>query len=432
MQLIGRRNVLASLGLGAGAYLLTPMGRQLVREAHAQAPPRRFVLFIGGGGFGPEYWPKKGASETDFTLDAAMAPLEPFKDQLLFMERFSNPLTPNLHGNGGNFLTLGGSISFDCHVANTLGKGAPIKFLNICGREVDDSDPQITHSRDGAGSVPAVLNPLKAYDSIFGNFTAPAASGPAPSDLLAQDRSVLDGVRADVTRLAARLAGSERAKLDQYLTSLRDLERQLGDLGKARGACAAPARPPATIYAQGRRAPRKPIYEAFTEIATAALVCGLVRVVTYITPEGELDWMPLERPDGLQGSQAFVGTHQMWHGKGTRGDHHRFYQFQYGNLAAVRNRLAAVREGNGTMADNTLLMNMSSTGGPHHNGWHDHYLLLVGSLGGKIRAGRYLSSPKMARSVTDPLVAVAQALGVETEKFGSAGLNKGAFPGVVS
>jgi hypothetical protein len=435
MSFLGRRKLFRTLGLGAGAYLLAPMRRQLVREARGQAPPKRLVIYGTGGGFPPEYWPKPGATDDAFTLGESLAPLEPWKSELLFLERFYNPFGANLHGNGMNHMltmvpqmgtgesALPGGISLDRLLAKTISKDTPILSLNLSCHEVDDSDPQVTYSADGpAQKVPPALDPLKTFDAIFGSGGRPDAPAAASTqDLLAQDRSLLDAIRADVAKASGSLAGPERAKLDQYLTSMRDLEKQLGAVAEARVSCKAPARPPADVYAMGRRSPKSPVYEAMLNIACTALVCGMTRVLVFLTREGELTFLP-----------GAPGFHQMWHGKGTPEMHRAYYRFHYGNMALLRQRLAAAGEGSGTMADQTLFMNVNDCGGPHHNGSNDYYVLLLGRLGGRLRAGRYVASPKMQRSMSDVFVTVANALGVPLQQFGDPKHNRGVLPGLLA
>lgn len=428
-----RRHLLAGAGLGAGALFLEPMRRTLIREALGQTSPRLF-FYITGGGFPPEYWPKRGATERDFTLDEAMSPLSPLKDKLVFVERLFNPHAPHLHGNSScAFLTLTApsgdeetaqptSASFDRVVARTLSRGAAIASLNVCTHEVDDSDPQLTVSSDGANAkVPAHLNPIKAFESIFGGG---GTSSMPVMDLLAADRSVLDAVRGDVSKVSAGLAGLERMKLEQYLTSLRELEKQLGDLVTARGSCEAPARPASSVYSGGRRSPKKPVYDAFLSLTATAVACGLTRVVTFLAAEGELDFLPLEG-----GGQC--GTHQMWHGSGTANDHRRYYQYQFGNLAALHGRLSSFKEGSGSVADTTLFVNLNLNCGPHHNGNNDYYAMLLGTLGGKLHGGRHLNFTRGARSMADLLVALSALVGAPMTSFGQSSLNKGPLPGLV-
>lgn len=449
MHLIGRRNFLSSLGLGVGAYLLSPIHKQLISEALGQPQSRRrLFLYLTQGGFAPAsedhegYWPTPGADANAFTLGPAMTPLEPYRDELLFAESFYNPYNKHLHGNGFSTTTcisdLGNGeekqpagISFDRWVAKSIGANAPILSLNLCPHEVDDSDPQHTLSADGPKAiVPPMLNPVKAFAQIFGN-AAPndPNAGAAAEAKLARDKSVLDALAGDISKMSSRLAGAEKAKLDQYLTSVRDLEKQIGELAAAQTDCQALTPPPGNIYDQGRRSPREPVYKALVDIGVNAMACGLTQVVTFFAAEGGLDFMPLERPDG---DVKFCGSHQMWHGKGSPNDHLQYYRFQFANMADVRKRLGGFGEGDGSIADSTLLLNFCVNGGPHHNGQDRYFAVFVGKLGGRLKSGRYLAFPRAQRSMADVFLTAGHALGVQGTSFGSPELKSALLPGVVA
>lgn len=425
----------------------------MLSEAMGQPQTRRrLFLYMTGGGFPPAYeddgvdhegyWPKPGANPAAFDLGPSMPALEPYKSEVLFLESFYNPYNKHLHGNGFSTttcvpdqgdgeLSVPSAISFDRWVAKGIGAQAPILSLNLCTHEVDDSDPQLTLTADGPKAiVPPMLNPVKTFAQIFGNVKPGDNSGQEATTLrLAQDKSVFDAVVGDIDKMNKSLAGAEKAKLDQYLTSIRDLEKQMKDLATAQTGCSAPAAPPANIYSEGRKSPKKPVVEAMLGIGINAMACGLTQVVTFYSSEGDLDFMPL---DAQGGDAKFCGSHQMWHGKGSRADHIRYYQYQFANMAEVRKRLGTFSEGSGSVADHTLLMNFCVTGGPHHNGQDEYYAVLLGKLAGKLGTGRYLKFAKEQRSMADVFLTAAQALGMQANSFGSAELKSATLPGVLT
>ena len=126
------------------------------------------------------------------------------------------------------------------------------------------------------------------------------------------------------------------------------------------------------------------------ELAAAAIVAGLTNVVTL-------------RPDTLGAQYQKLGTgslglHQIGHGAGV-GDltspqlRRRIVNYHMKLIAKMAKRFASIREGNGTMLDNTLIVYTSCAGGQHHAGNIDWPFLTVGGVGGKLKTGRYIQYP---------------------------------------
>jgi hypothetical protein len=98
-------------------------------------------------------------------------------------------------------------------------------------------------------------------------------------------------------------------------------------------------------------------------------------------------------------------------------------------VADMWKRLKAAPEGNGSMADSSLLMLVNTGGGVHHGGAGSHAMVLVGSAGGAIKSGRYLSYAKGKHCIGDAYASIATAMGVPTEKFGDKSV--GPLPGLL-
>src|SRR4051812_9214996 len=135
MHLIGRRNLLAGLGLGAGSHLLGSMWKTMLPEAlGAAALPKRLVLFTSCNGFLERFWTCPARSETDFDLMPIFAPLAAYKQNLVIASKFHNPFSHANHGNQMATLTVTespvqesqmrgppGGISLDRLIASKIG-----------------------------------------------------------------------------------------------------------------------------------------------------------------------------------------------------------------------------------------------------------------------------------------------------------------------
>ncbi|MCG5051477.1 MAG: DUF1552 domain-containing protein [Myxococcales bacterium] len=438
MNAFGRRKFIASLGLGAGSYLLHPLGNQLLAQAFA-APTPKLLMYITGGGFSPGddetagFWP---TNQAGLDFGPAMTALAPLKNKAVFLESFYNPFNKHLHGNGYSTTTMVGDtgageasqpsgVSFDRLVAKAIKGTAPITSLNLGTMEQDDNDPQHTFSADGAKAVvPPMVNPVKAFETVFGGAPNLSQGDNGAEKRLLQDKSVFDGLVKDIERMNKALASSEKAKLDQYVSSVRALETQLGEVVKTRASCSSPSAPGANIYAEGMKSAKLPVYKAMMDIAANALACGLTNTVSFLASEGSLEFMPLDSGAG------FCGEHQMWHGKGARADHLRYYNFQYGNIALLQKSLMEL--GGEALADNTLVLSFCQTGGPHHNGQDRYFALLLGNPGGRLSPGKYIQSPVGKRSMADVFMTAGAALGVAMPSFGSSDLKPSVIPGVLA
>jgi hypothetical protein len=448
MTLTGRRNFLAQMGLATGGGLLSPMVDALVQEAWGQASQpgkqKRFFLLVNGNGLHPQRYehPTSGGSELELApatpLRNVFRPLEPFKRDLLILERFYVPMDRFLHGNESAALTLQskapnrtpGGISPDRLIARAIGGNDPFLSLNFAHYDPhpQGTDPPLlfNYSADGAGKVvPPFANAVKAFNTVFGAGVVGGMPVEAAGDrraLLTRNKGILDLVRGDVARLHVRLAGPERQKLEQYLESLRELEERLGKQADGPApACAAKAAP-AALDRDKQSEINPEMLASFVDTIVSAFACRRTHVASMHVV-----------PGASHTSFRFLGDtkgHHMQCHEGNSAMIEKIDTYICGLLAGVYAGLRAFPEGNGTMADNTLCLWVNDGGGQHHNGWDDYAAVMVGSAGGALRTGRYVKFGKGQRSLADVYTTVFQAMGVPVTSFGSPSVNKGPLPGL--
>jgi hypothetical protein len=437
-----RRRFLQGLGLGLGAHLLSPIAGKLLPEALGAATParKRFILLTHGGGLLVEHYTCKQNAPGDLTLNPVMAPLEPYKKDLMVAAKLYCPHDRFLHGNGWSTTTMvprmagstddlwgrpPGGVSIDRLIAQQIGASDPFSGTLQAIAEGNGLFPAI--SSDGPGMVvPPIQSPVKAFATLFGKGLPGmpgGAAGPSPEKLLAQHKSILDGIRADVARLQGRLAPTEKAKLEQYLESLRGLERQLGQLPAPAAACTAvPAGPAANLD----RASLDPdVIAAHVDVLFNAHLCGLTHV-SHFTIHGN----------------SSPHNHYSWLGdtRGFHDDHHagdmpmiaKISSWVFTKVAQLAGKLAAAREGDGTMLDNSVVAFVNTCGGKHHGGHDTYSVITLGRAGGALRAGQLLNFPEKERSLSDAYVGIANALGVPIRSFGTPEHNKGPLPGMLA
>ncbi len=472
MHLLGRRNFLAGMGLGAGAHLLGSIFKRILPEAQGAAAPakKRFFLFTFLASFASvNYRATALRSETDFDLvPEVWGPLLPYKKDLLVLSQFYNPYDLVQHGNMWALLSVWpstkpvgttgqgspGGVSLDRFLASKLGAGYPFDSTLIC-TESDRPGPTGTgiftpFSSDARDRpFPPVTTPIKAYETYIGKGVV--SGGPNIESLLAEERSLFDLVRGDIARMSARLAATEKAKLDQYLTSLRGLEQQLGDLARSPPAtCKALPAPAGGAFYTGISTAR---LEASVDVTFHAHLCGMTPV-SYIGVASAAGEAHLSCPG--------VGNVHFQHHSHSGGQQAEFARADIKGLPGVRmidayNFRVMARlikaladtpdEGGGRMLDNSLVMYLNTGGGRHHHGQNEHPVVLAGGAGGALRTGRYLTYPGPTISagaggypvatrgpdqhcLSDVYVSVANALGVPITTFGDPKHCRGPLPGL--
>jgi hypothetical protein len=420
MRVSGRRSFVAGLGLAGLPTFLRPLGRSLV--AHAQGvTPRRLVIFVDGMGWGDRYVPS-GPDLGAAPLPPGFAPLEAYKREMLIADAFYVPDVTSSHHSG--FATLAGvggggdteppaGVTIDRYIAQQVGKGSPVASLAVAAGTLGSGRSALPVSADGPGKpFPNEVSPVAVYARLFGSGAAGAAGGTGEAAArLAQARSVLDFVRDDVARLGARLGGSEKAKLDQYLSSIREVEGQMTALESARGTCAPPPAPPAamaTIAKYKNPFTMEELAAPHVALVGTALGCGLTRVAV----------LRLMRDRDLPDRSTADGKHTLSH-EGNRDALTRIDAWHAGKVAALYQQLAKIPEAGGTVADNTLFVWLNSGGGSHHLGRNAHPLVLLDrSRRFGFRTGRFVRYTKGQRSLADFHLSVLHAFGIPDKTFG--------------
>jgi hypothetical protein len=418
-----RRKFLAGLGLGAASPLLTSIAGKLVGEALAQtagpAKFKRFFLFSGANGLLETFTAPKARGEKDFDLGPVYQPIAAYKDRLTIALRFFIPHTRDLHGSRTSTTTCvaspspktnpapPGGVSIDRYIARKIGNGDAFSSTAV-GR--GDS-----LSADGSNqSYPLIYYPEAAFAKFFGGgVPGTGGGGGFVGDFASKDKTILDWMRADAGRLNARLAAPERAKLDQYLESLRSLERQIGTRAMAQGSCKKPApsstKTPASCNGQTGTNGCGQAIEQLVDISFMAQQCGLTHV-SYLSFEGmggphiKYDWLGDPRnhhDDNHAGDLAIIQKIETW---------------WFSMIGRLANQLAQAPEGSGTMLDNSLIALVNTGGGLHHRGFNRHPLILLGGRAGS--AGRYLDYPEGKHFKGEAYASIANAFGIPTEKFG--------------
>lgn len=415
---------------GAAATVLLPLlPSALPRATWGQGftPPTRLLFYYVPNGI-QTAWFTPTAAGAGYDLKEILAPIAPVQQQVSVFTGFANLQAEDLvagdHARGtGSFLTgvpirhttgsdILNGISADQVAATGPGADALFPSLQVgiaAGANTGDCTAgySCAYTRNIAWAgpqtpLPNVTDPLVLFQRMFG---VEAGLDPATKALRALSRaSILDEVVGELGTLHARVSTDDRAKLDQYLTAVREVEVRAGSLGG--GACASgtPPSEPAS-YADH--------VAVMHELLVLALQCDLTRVATFMLGEAAsnqaYDFI------GVPGAHHAISHHQDQ--PELLAQLVKIGAWEVGQLAALVARLDETPESDGTLLDSTLLCWSSEISDGNTHSHRDLPVLLAGGGNGAHDPGRHVVvSPD--RPIADLWLTLLQAFGAEVEAFG--------------
>jgi hypothetical protein len=326
--------------------------------------------------------------------------------------------------------------SVDQIIANQIKAGTAFDSLQFgvqCDSFNTGGNKPVLKSMTYSGSN-AVLtpedNPLAMFDKLMlGNGMTPPVGGPSPADLAkirAQRQSVIDAVRGDLNALRNRIDADDRYKLEQHLQGVSEIEKQLSqpmNPGTVSG-CASPGAPSSSFADPDARKLNQnfpAILDIQNKMAVAALACNRTQVAT-------VQWSRSFSPI----VHEWVDVHSDHHTISHKSDAasidqlHRLNRWYGERFAELLGQLDAVREGNGTLLDNTVVI----WGNEAATGQHDASTMtfvMAGSCGGKLKTGRLVDMNGYDWSQL--LITVCHAMGATAvTSIGDLGMKSGDIP----
>ncbi|MBL9020515.1 MAG: DUF1552 domain-containing protein [Myxococcales bacterium] len=418
---------------GAGAMIALPLLASLrPRVARGADPvvPRRFVGFYLPCGIVMSNWTP--AAEGPAWTSPILTPLDAHRQKVLVLTGVDNK--PGRSDGGGDhaagtgsFLTavhvkktagadISNGISLDQVLAPVLSKGLPLPSLELGtdgGAAVGDCDTgySCAYARSIAWAgptspLPKQTNPAAVFDRLFAGYD-PDASAAEVMRRKVYRTSVLDGALDDASALRGKLGRTDQAKLDEYLTSVRELEQRVAQPAKV---CRPGARPPTMqTFAQRSR--------AMIDLIAIAFECDLTRVVTFMLGNAGA---------GTVHSQLGIteGHHELSHHMGSATNNAKLTQintWEIGELAYLLTKLEAIKDSDTqTALDNSIVFCSSEIEDGDAHRHTNLPVVVAGGGGGTIATGthrRYTGGPPMA----DLFIAIAGGLGVSLARFGDDG-----------
>ncbi|MDA1017681.1 MAG: DUF1552 domain-containing protein [Planctomycetota bacterium] len=391
-------------------------------------PPVRFACLFAGNGFHSREWWAKGAGKK-MELGKVLESLLPYREKLLFLRGLYNQeaLIGGIHScQTGNILTgahlapggeIQSGISCDQVVAEHLKSQTKVPSLVLgCERSIaaihkNYSMIYSSHISWNSSSTPTPLEvyPALAFDRLFRD------------EIRRTDKSVLDAVIEDTRGLRNNVSKSDRQRLDEYLSSVREVElriEQAGKAGRLQGWRPTLEKPDMPRPSDGIPQDIDQHMRLMCDILVLAFRTDTTRVCTLKLNN---DHSSLRFPNLTSDRSPTQGIDYMIHhllSHSDGGDWLKVNRFFTEQLAYIAGKLDAVQEGERTLLDNSMILFMSSmmTGG-HNNSQLP--VVMLGSGGGRIKTGRildYLGKPN--RKMCSLYLSLMDKAGVQLDRFG--------------
>jgi hypothetical protein len=429
---LSRRALLRGLGGTAIALpFLDAMHPALAAEAKtAAAPVRRLGIVYYPHGVIYERWTPDGDGGPLGQLKPGLAPLERHKARLNVIAGLtSDPdrTKPDFHdramaswltGMEWNEKKIDVGVSVDQIAAAKLGKETQFRSLELATEGPYRVNPVYMNATT---ALPFERNPRTVFERLFGDGGKidPAAS--AQRD--AFDRSTLDAVTERIGALKRRLGPADIRKLDQYLESIRDIERRIA-IAQAK------ALPPLPDVTRPAGIPIDWVdhVKLMFDLQVLAYQADLTRVSTFMTAkEGSVMTFP-QIGVGMQHHEA---SHHNYDPAKIEALH-KINVHQSELFAYYLDKLDAVKEPSGSLLDNSVVLFGSTLSNPTVHSQRDLPVMLAGGAGGRLKGGRFLRlpgdpppwpfaakwTPKTPTPMTNLHLALLDLVGVETEKLG--------------
>ncbi|HXG60890.1 MAG TPA: DUF1552 domain-containing protein [Planctomycetota bacterium] len=406
-----RRQFLKGVSLGAGSFVLAPVWNQILAQASGTAHrARRFVFVVEGNGLNPpQIQPvglprKKEAERTELVqkplaphaLPKALEPLEPWKDRVTILQGLSGRVCGGGHSNDfgalGCYPAKGGvgtsgsarGETIDAALAKKLGGVFPLVGLGISDRR-EHTLIYNCSAWDQGRPLPTQCRPDLAYAQLFGS----CAEGSAQQEFLSTG-NMLDFLLDDLRRLERRVAGAERDKLQAHVGAYEDLRRRHSRLNEIKSTL---RRHAPVVTDKFRSDVETDRLDAHFDLAAAALIGGLTPVVTIASGAGNPYFSIRFTGLGINLDKHSIGHGGSYEGKTWEELTVTIRRFHFELIARLIKKLQAVPEGNGTMLDQTLIVYLSDAAEGHHSRCWEWPFVLIGHLGGTLKAGRYVEYP---------------------------------------
>jgi len=443
-KVLSRRTFLRGTGAAIGLPVLDAMAPALASSSVPGKKPVRMAFVYVPNGIDMRHWnvAEEGALGE---LPRILKPLEPFKQDILMLSNLTHNNGralldgPGDHGRCcGSYLTgiqprktmsdIKVGISCDQIVANKIGSQTRFPSLEIGvedARQAGDCDSGYSCAytnnlawKSENQPLPPILDPRALFERLFG-----AGAELSPEARARQSkfrRSILDFVTDDTRKLQSTLGPTDKRKLDEYLSSIREIERQIEKAEKDNARI-----DPKMDKPYGVPADFAEHFKLMTDMITVAFQADLSRVLTFlVTREGtSRAYREIGIADGHHPLTHHMNKPELME-KVTQINTYHMQQF-----AGWVEKLKATKEGDSTLLDNSMIVYGAGLADGNRHTHEDLPTIMVGRGGNFIKTGRRTVYRKET-PMSNLFLAMMDRMGARVEHFGDStghldGLNLG-------
>ena len=429
---LARRTFLRGLGTTVALPFLDAMVPAFAASGlPGKKPVRMAFVYVPNGimmdGWNPDYEGKLGE------LPRILKPLESNKNDITLIGNLTHNTGRALldgagdHGRcSGSYLTgiqvkktlvdIKAGVSCDQLVATEVGHATRFPSLEIGledARQAGDCDSGYSCAytnnlawRSETQPLPPILDPRALFERLFGDGTVLSPS--ARLAQAAERRSILDFVMGDTRKLQSDLGPTDRRKLDEYLSSVREIERQIEKASTDNTQI-----DPQMDKPYGVPADFAEHFRLMTDMMTVAFQADMTRVLTFlVTREGSSRaYRELGIPDGHHPLTHHQGKPELMEKV------RRINEYHTAQFSAWLTKLKSINEGDSSLLDNCMIMYGAGLSDGNRHTHEDLPTLIAGSGGNYFKTGRRIVT-RRETPMCNLFLTMMDRMGVKTENFG--------------
>ncbi len=445
---LSRRSMLKGVGAALALPWLESMTPAIAKAPSLAKPPVRSAFVFMPNGVIPKEWTPPGSGEV-YAVSPMLKPLadKGLKDDFLILENLWNEQSVGRNGHwpkvpawlSGGYVERGagsgldtGGTSVDQVMARAIGHRTALPSLELgidqprTGIDnIGGGFPRLLGSyvswRDPHTPVTKEIVPQLAFDRLFRTRSIPVVSGHDPKApevlqaLQADDASVLDLVLEDAKSLRGRISSNDQAKLDEYLDSVREVEKRIDNT----------LQPQKRWINEGRFDLPRPgpgIPESHAEhvklmidVMILAFWTDTTRIGTFMMGDAQ-SAASFDFLDGV-GTKHFHGLSHHAEKEEQKDQYRRIGLWHVEQVAYMLQKMKSLDEDGSSLLDNSMVMFGSSIKDGNRHTEHDLPILLAGKGQGSLRPGRRVRAPKNT-PMCNLYLSLLDRMGVEAKTFG--------------
>ena len=440
---ISRRTMLRGMGAAMALPLLDAMAPSVARAATktatgaGKAPTRMACMYFPNGVWQEAWIPE--ATGKEFTLPFSLEPVKQFQSSLNVISGLDKAASRRGDGHyakTGNFLTgmpvekttgkniSAGGISMDQLVASRIGNQTPLPSLELgIDRVISGIDSNVGYTRLygsyiswRAANLPVAkeINPRFVYERLFGEKDA---SGREITKRQHEDYQSLLGLAwEDAKDLRGKVGRDDQIKLDEYLDSVRAVEKRIEFSMKTDPREWHPDALKDLPAAPDQKIPSdfKDHVKLMLDLMVLAFQTDSTRVQSFMFAN-DVSGRNFSFLDGVSG-----GHHQTSHHENKEdkiNEYKRITRWHVEQYAYFLGKLNSIQEGEGTLLDNSMILLGSSISDGNRHDPNNLPLVLAGNAGGALKTGQHIANEKNT-PLCNLYVDMLNAMGVNETEFG--------------